>query len=232
MQLPFFFEENLPGTPDFDLGEDTSKHVSQVLRMEKGNELLITDGKGKILTAEILLPHKKHTSVQIVKEENFPAPPKKIAIAVSLIKNTSRFEWFVEKGTEIGITSIIPLLCKRTEKTHFRFARIKSIMVSAMLQSRQSWLPVLYEPQKFNDLINDEGYEQRFIAHCVPERKEELKNVTTSNVSSKIILIGPEGDFTEDEINAAMQKNYIPVSLGNTRLRTETAAVAAAVWLQ
>lgn len=231
MAVPFFFEENLPLSNDFILSEETSKHVSQVLRMKEGEEIRITDGNGQTIIAEIILPDKKKTKVKTIGKEFSESPKSKISIAISLIKNTNRFEWFAEKATEIGISAIIPMICKRSEKTHFRKDRIRSILISAMLQSQQSWLPELSEPVKFSELLKNENQEQKFIAHCLPEDKKELKEVAI-NAHSKIILIGPEGDFTEEEIQQAIQHNYIPVSLGDTRLRTETAGIVATVLLQ
>ena len=231
MAVPFFFEENLPLSNDFILSEETSKHVSQVLRMKEGEEIRITDGNGQTIIAEIVLPDKKRTKVKTIGKEFSESPKSKISIAISLIKNTNRFEWFAEKATEIGVSAIIPMICKRSEKTHFRKDRIRSILISAMLQSQQSWLPELSEPIKFTDLLKNEQQEQKFIAHCLPEDKKELKEVAI-NANSKIILIGPEGDFTEEEIQQAIQHNYIPVSLGDTRLRTETAGIVATVLLQ
>ena len=231
MAVPFFFEDNLPLSNDFILSEETSKHVSQVLRMKEGEEIRITDGNGQTIIAEIVLPDKKRTKVKTIGKEFSESPKSKISIAISLIKNTNRFEWFAEKATEIGVSAIIPMICKRSEKTHFRKDRIRSILISAMLQSQQSWLPGLSEPIKFTDLLKNEQQEQKFIAHCLPEDKKELKEVAI-NANSKIILIGPEGDFTEEEIQQAIQHNYIPVSLGDTRLRTETAGIVATVLLQ
>ena len=231
MAAPFFFEENLPLSNDFILSEETSKHVSQVLRMKEGEEIRITDGNGQTIIAEIVLPDKKRTKVKTIGKEFSESPKSKISIAISLIKNTNRFEWFAEKATEIGVSAIIPMICKRSEKTHFRKDRIRSILISAMLQSQQSWLPELSEPVKFSELLKNEQQQQKFIAHCLPEDKKELKEVAI-NANSKIILIGPEGDFTEEEIQQAIQHNYIPVSLGDTRLRTETAGIVATVLLQ
>jgi len=231
MAAPFFFEENLPLSNDFILSEETSKHVSQVLRMKEGEEIRITDGNGQTIIAEIVLPDKKKTKVKTIRKEFSELPKPEIIIAISLIKNTNRFEWFAEKATEIGVSAIIPMICKRSEKTHFRKERIRSILISAMLQSQQSWLPQLSEPVKFPELIKNENEEQKFIAHCLLEDKKDLKNLAMK-AKSKIILIGPEGDFTEEEIEQAIQHNYIPVSLGDTRLRTETAGIVAAVLLQ
>jgi 16S rRNA (uracil1498-N3)-methyltransferase len=233
MQLPFFYEENLPDSNQFILSEDTARHIVQVLRMKEGEQVMITNGKGQTLTAEIVLADKKKTEVKIKNKDFVCQPQPKISIAISLIKNANRFEWFLEKATEIGVSSIIPLLCKRTEKTHFREERMRTILISAMLQSRQAWLPELSVSKKINEFLkNDLQYDQKFIAHCLEEEKKELKDFKLNNSSSKIILIGPEGDFTKEEIDLALENNYIPVSLGETRLRTETAGMVAAVLLK
>lgn len=231
MALPRFFEENLPDTYQFILSEESSKHIVQVLRMKEKDQLLITDGKGRILSAEIIVADKRKTEVQIFHKEFILPLAGKITIAISLIKNTSRFEWFIEKATEIGVSAIIPLICKRTEKTHFRFERIQSILISAMLQSNQAWLPNLSLPTKFDDVVNGD-YNQKFIAHCLEEEKKILPESIGDKDGSRIILIGPEGDFTENEIQIAIQQNYIPVTLGGNRLRTETAGLVAAVLLK
>jgi 16S rRNA (uracil1498-N3)-methyltransferase len=204
MASPFFFEENLPLSDDFVLSEETSKHVSQVLRMKEGEAIRITNGKGQTLIAEIVLSDKKKTKVKTVRKEFSESQKPEIIIAISLIKNTNRFEWFVEKATEIGVSAIIPLICKRSEKTHFRMERIRSILISAMLQSQQSWLPGISEPVKFAELVKNGNQPQKFIAHCLPEEKKELKDIS-AKANSRIILIGPEGDFTEEEIQLAIQ---------------------------
>jgi 16S rRNA (uracil1498-N3)-methyltransferase len=147
------------------------------------------------------------------------------------MKNSSRFEWFLEKATEIGISEIIPLLCERTEKEKFRIDRMQTILVSAMLQSQQCWIPLLHEPSTFEDVIKASAHQQRFIAHCIDNEKKKLSDLMNSDHSSHIILIGPEGDFTPAEISSAAEYHYIAVSLGKTRLRTETAGVVAAVLL-
>ncbi|MFT3681666.1 MAG: RsmE family RNA methyltransferase [Ferruginibacter sp.] len=232
MSLPFFYiEENIPGS-SIVLDEDTSKHIVQVLRMENGEQLLLTDGKGNLLTAEITDNNRKRCSVNILKTTSQQPPANNITIAVSLLKNTSRFEWLLEKVTELGVSEIIPLICTRTEKQHFRHDRMKGILVSAMLQSRQTWLPVLYESTKLNEVITSAEQQQKFIAHCEDEKdKMQLVEQSIYGPGSKLILIGPEGDFTKEEIELALQHAFVPVALGNTRLRTETAAVAAAVLL-
>ena len=229
MNLPFFFVENLNDTR-LVLDEDTSKHIINVLRMEKGEEILLTDGKGKKAKAAIVDDNRKKCVVEISSIEIAKQREKKIAIGISLIKNSSRFEWFLEKATEIGVSEIIPLICARTEKEKFRFDRMQNILVSAMLQSQQCWLPLLHEPTEFEKAMHL-SFEQKFIAHCEESNKKSLLPQYSNNTTSQIILIGPEGDFSHEEIESAIKNNFMPVSLGNTRLRTETAGMVAATLL-
>jgi 16S rRNA (uracil1498-N3)-methyltransferase len=231
MSHSFFFEENLPDKSQFILSEDSSRHIAQVLRMKNGDKISITNGQGKILTAEIINTDKKKAEIKVLSETIISPANYNIAIAISLIKNNNRFEWFVEKATEIGVSTIIPMICKRTEKNHFREGRIRSIAISAMLQSGQAWLPQISSPVKMDEIMKDKEYSQKFIAHCMKEERKDLTDVADKK-SSKIILIGPEGDFTEEEIRTAIQRNFIPVTLGETRLRTETAGLVAAVLLK
>ena len=214
------------------MSEESSRHMVQVLRMKEGDKVQITNGKGTLLTVEITSAHKKKTEVRIEKKETFPGKLPKITIAVSLLKNTSRFEWFLEKSTEIGVGEIIPLLCNRTEKNHFREDRMKTILISALLQSRQVWLPELRTPEKYSAFIKKcTGFDTKLIAHCIEDEKKTVQEFSAEPLSSKIILIGPEGDFSPEEIDQALSENFIPVSLGDNRLRTETAAIVAAVKL-
>lgn len=231
MPLPFFYSDQIKtGSTQFVLGEETAKHAIQVLRMKQGEQLQLTDGKGGLFTTEILDDNKKKCVVKVLAESLHPAPVKKNTIAISLVKNSTRFEWFLEKATEIGITEIIPMMCARTEKQHFRHDRMKNILVSAMLQSQQTWLANLHEPTPFAEVFGTTA-QQKLIAHCEEDLKRQLVNVISGCASKSIILIGPEGDFTRKEIDIALQHNYIPVALGNTRLRTETAGVVAAALL-
>lgn len=234
MALSFFYiNEYSTSQKEIVLDDDTSRHVVQVLRMKEGEKLNLTDGKGNLITAEITDAHKKHCSVKIIDSQFTSHVSRKITIAISLVKNTNRFEWFLEKATEIGVSEIVPLICERTEKQKFRYDRMKGICISAMLQSRQCWLPELHEPVKYTEYIKsimDNTDLTKFIAHCdESSMKKQLSIFQPFN--SSIILIGPEGDFTKQEIELALQNHFIPVSLGETRLRTETAGVAAAVLL-
>ena len=249
MQLPFFYIESIDPTTKFVvLDEETSRHIVQVLRMKKGEKINLTDGKGNLLTAEIVIDHKKHCEVKVIEFRlTTPASPaatrlgrrpkdsRITTIAISLLKSTARFEWFLEKATEIGVSEIIPLICERTEKQKFRFERMQQICINAMLQSQQCWLPVLHKPMVYELLFRQEeiaNADQKFIAHCIEEEKKSLLNSHISSSMHSIILIGPEGDFSKEEIALARQYNFIPVSLGITRLRSETAGVVAAALLR
>jgi 16S rRNA (uracil1498-N3)-methyltransferase len=236
MNLPLFYiSDVVTGKPEIELDEDTSKHVVNVLRMKKGEQLHLTDGKGFLLLTAITDDHKKRCRVTVLNEQFMPQAGRKTSIAISLLKNASRFEWFLEKATELGITEIIPVICDRTEKQHFRFDRMQNILVSAMLQSQQAWLPVLHQPVGFGQLLKQEDVidnTQKFIAHCMPGSKQNLAELVNASLPSQIILIGPEGDFTPEEVSFATEHYFIPVTLGNTRLRTETAGMVAAVLLK
>ncbi|WP_132052959.1 RsmE family RNA methyltransferase [Pseudocnuella soli] len=227
--MRFFFVPDITGS-QVALDEDTSKHITQVLRMKAGDELLLTDGKGTKAKAIIEDDHRKRCVVRVLEKEDEPQPQPRIAIAISLVKNAARFEWFLEKATEIGVSEIIPLICSRTEKEKFRLDRLQGIITSALLQSQQSWMPVLHEPVAFNQLVASRTDEQKFIAHCLPNEKTALASVAGGQ--SSIILIGPEGDFTPEEIEATLARGYQPVALGDTRLRTETAGMVAATILR
>ena len=232
MALPLFYKEDLnTSSTEVLLDEATSKHIVQVLRMQNGEQLQLTNGKGGLFTVEIIDNNRKRCAVKIIETFNIQRSTNNITIAISPVKNATRFEWFLEKATEIGVTEIIPLICERTEKTAFKSDRMKTILVSAMLQSQQCWLPVLHEPTKFNSLIQSSSHQQKFIAHCMDDAKRNLADLNNESLSSKIILIGPEGDFTPEEIDLALQNHFSAVSLGETRLRTETAGIVAATLL-
>ncbi|HYH13901.1 MAG TPA: RsmE family RNA methyltransferase [Flavisolibacter sp.] len=242
MSLPYFYVTDL-SADTITLEEDTSKHVIQVLRMKVDEQLLLTDGKGTKAVATILDDNRKRCTVKLSNVTQEPKRTTNVSIGISLVKNASRFEWFLEKATEIGVTEIIPLICDRTEKEKFRHDRLQSILISAMLQSQQCWLPVLHEPVAVDRLIKETNAQNKFIAHCLPNEKRQLASelihhspLTTHESAlithhASLILIGPEGDFTEKEIASALEQGFEPVALGNTRLRTETAGMVAATLL-
>jgi 16S rRNA (uracil1498-N3)-methyltransferase len=231
MQLPFFYiYEYNNSQKEIILDEETSKHVVQVLRMKVGEQLNLTDGKGSLLTCVIADDHKKHCTVEVKQTRFREQGTRKVSVAISLLKNTNRFEWFLEKATEIGVAEIIPLICERTEKEKFRYDRMQGIVISAMLQSQQTWLPVLHEPKQFENIATWKSKNGcNYIAHCIDGDKAQLTNQPIHQ--STLICIGPEGDFTKQEIELALQNNFMPVILGETRLRTETAGIVAATLL-
>lgn len=232
MALPLFFTETyMEGQTVLELDETNSRHIVQVLRMQEGEALELTDGKGHQLLAEIATAHKKHCTVTIKQVQFHPAPERKTAIAIALLKNASRFEWFLEKATEIGISAIYPLKTDRTEKQHFRFDRMRGILISAILQSRQFWLPELTEPSGLSGLSTAPDT-LRLIAHCDEGARIPLQSVPGLAVQNSLLLIGPEGDFTPNEIIWSRNNGFIEVSLGETRLRTETAGLAGALLLR
>lgn len=236
MSLPIFYIESAAAVNAIlTLPEEPSKHIIQVLRKQVGDKVQLTDGQGHLLTAEIVDDHKKKCGVRIAEAQYTAPATRSITVAISLLKNTSRIEWFLEKVTEIGVQAIIPLLCERTEREHFRHDRMNSILVSAMLQSQQSWLPVLHQPVGYEQLFRLEDvmkYEQKFIAHCIEGDRKELRQEVNVAAASQLILIGPEGDFTPAEIELALQHQFVPVVMGENRLRTETAGVVAATLLK
>lgn len=232
MQLPIFFEENLPeGTEDFELTADTSRHVSQVLRMKPEQQLILTNGKGVEMRVAVVVADKKKTVVSFREKRDLLAPDNQNGIAISLLKNETRFEWFIEKATELGIGKIFPIITERTEKKTFRQDRIKNIMISAMIQSRQYFLPELSVPLALQDVFHLGDFSQKLIAHCIEEADKVALNTILEKDSARLILIGPEGDFTQEEVDRCLTEGFLPVSLGATRLRTETAGVMAAVYL-
>ncbi len=232
MPLPFFYTDYISTSDNIVvLNEDNSKHIVQVLRMQNGKQLKLTDGVGNILLAEITDAHKKKCTVKIIERTKYEKPVNKICIAISPVKNNSRLEWFLEKATEIGVSEIVLLMCERTEKQNIRMDRMKGILISAMLQSQQAWLPILEEPKKYMEYIKTVNTENKFIAHCEENKKTSLKQIVKNNTGQSTILIGPEGDFTPQEIELALENNFTAVALGDTRLRTETAALVATTLL-
>lgn len=230
MALPFFFLNQYQGEDRIQLDEANSRHMVAVLRMQPGEELLLTDGKGHLLQCRISEAHKKKAVVDLLKRKEQARRPKHCTIAISPVKNNARFEWFLEKATEIGVSAIIPLLAQRTEKQQFRHERMQQILISALLQSQQVWLPELSQPVRFADLIKEDSYSQKWIAHCLDTGRVSLRDQAGAG-SNQLLLIGPEGDFTPQEIQLAMEAGFEPVTLGDTRLRTETAGLVGATLL-
>jgi 16S rRNA (uracil1498-N3)-methyltransferase len=226
MSVPYFYEPLIAtGMTQFTLSEASSKHCVQVLRMEEGEQIDITNGLGGLFHATIQLAHKKNAVVTITTSIQNKPPQQQIQLGISLLKNAVRLEWLFEKATEMGLTTITPLLCDRTIHERFKTERMQQIIQSAMIQSQQTWLPVLTEPLPFQQFLEQANASQKLIAHCEPLQKISIKSIEPSN--DLMLLIGPEGDFTPTEIEAAIAKDFTPIDLGPTRLRTETAGIFA-----
>lgn len=231
MSIPFFYEAILPTAPGlFTLSEESSKHCSMVLRMKEESLIGLTNGAGLKCIGEIISADKKKTVVQLSQFEQAPLPIRQNSIAISFVKNATRMEWFLEKATEIGISAFYPLIADRTERTHFKKERWEHILVSAMLQSQQTYKPILHDPIEFKSIIHQPLNGQLLLAHCEPGEKKSIPSIILSEKT--LLLIGPEGDFSPNEIELAAKAGATMVSLGNTRLRTETAGITAAVLLQ
>lgn len=222
----------IPNIPDncndIVLDKEESRHIVKVLRMGIDNSFKITDGNGMLLTVKIVDADPKRCRVEIVDREKATPLPYQLHLAVAPTKMNERYEWFLEKTTEIGITEITPIICEHSERKSIKAERYEKIIQSAMKQSLKFYLPALNPSISLKEFLNASHSEnsQKFIAHCEDSEKVSLKQ-SLAPKKDVVILIGPEGDFTKDEISLAIQKGYKPVSLGNSRLRTETAAVVA-----
>lgn len=210
------------------LDEKESRHSVRVLRMKKGDPLRIIDGKGSLFEGIIIDPDEKGCSVRILsRKENYEKRNYSLHIAISPLRNPGRLEWFTEKCVEIGTDEITLLICKNTEKHNIRIDRLNKLIVSAMKQSVKANLTKLNDPAVFNDFISTQRQGKLIIAHCNHSfSRNSIKDIYRKGENA-VILIGPEGDFSEEEILAATEKNYCPAHLGASRLRTETAGIAA-----
>jgi 16S rRNA (uracil1498-N3)-methyltransferase len=180
---------------------------------------------GYLFEATILTAHKKNTLVQIQSEKFIAASSQKITLGIGLLKNLTRLEWLLEKATEMGVYEIMPLLCEHTLFEKFKLERFQNILQSAMIQSQQVWLPLLATPVKFKEAIQNQKQAQKLIAHCEAADKLDIKKIEAA--SDCLLLIGPEGDFSQAEIELASAHHFQAIHLGPTRLRTETAALFA-----
>ena len=222
MQL--FFTENT--NDEFILPSEESKHITKVLRKKEGDKINFTDGKGNLIIAEITTSDIRKTRVKVIEKiEKEKQHNYYLHIAIAPTKKMDRFEWFLEKATEIGIDEITPIICERSERKIVKTERCNKILLSAMKQSLKYHLPKLNEGTSFKDFIKQDFEGSKYIAHCDKGEKTELRKEKKGN--RILILIGPEGDFYLTEIEKSIQHNFNPISLGNSRLRTETAAIVA-----
>lgn len=226
MQL-FYNPQLKTGNTSFTFDKEESRHIVKVLRKKEGDTVNITNGEGILFTAEVTFANERKCEVKITKKDFYKPMPYYLHLAVAPTKMNDRYEWFLEKAAEIGIHEITPVICEHSERTTIKTERFEKILQSAMKQSVQFYMPKLNDAMSYTDFINSNNDGLLFIAHCEETDKKLLKNELKPK--EKItILIGPEGDFSLKEIKAALSKGFVPISLGNTRLRTETAAVVAA----
>jgi 16S rRNA (uracil1498-N3)-methyltransferase len=225
MQL--FYNPTINETQNsFVFDKEESKHIIKVLRKKESDILHVTNGLGFLFKTEITIASDNKCTVKIVSFEKQEVPKYHLHLAVAPTKMNERYEWFLEKATEIGVQEITPIICEHSERKIIKTDRFQKILESAMKQSLHYYLPKLNQPIFFKDFIKQKQGGQLFIAHCEETDKKSLKNELKMNQDTTI-LIGPEGDFSVKEIQLAIDNNFIPVSLGATRLRTETAAIVA-----
>jgi 16S rRNA (uracil1498-N3)-methyltransferase len=225
--MQIFYAPDINGI-SYTLDEKESKHLIRVLRMVKGSCVKLIDGKGNLFEGFISEPDQNKCIIEITREiKDFEKRNYRLHIAISPLKNPERFEWFVEKSVEIGIDEITPLICKNTEKPGIKSERVNNIIISAMKQSLKAKKTLLNETSSFKDFINKNLEGTKMIAHCDDFNFRKKISDIYSKKTDSIILIGPEGDFSREEIDTAVKKVFLPVHLGTSRLRTETAGIAA-----
>ncbi|MCA1918270.1 MAG: 16S rRNA (uracil(1498)-N(3))-methyltransferase [Flavobacterium piscis] len=225
MQL-FYNTEIDESTESFSFDKEESRHIIKVLRKKDSDILHVTNGLGLLFETQITLASDNKCIVQVLSIKKTDEPKFRLHLAVAPTKMNDRFEWFLEKATEIGIQEITPIICDRSERKVINLERFEKIILSAMKQSNETYLPKLNEAISFKEFIKQKNEGLQLIAHCEETDKKSLKDILQPN-ESVTMLIGPEGDFSEKEIALALENNYQPVTLGNTRLRTETAAIVA-----
>jgi len=225
MQL--FYNSRLDqSASQFTFNEKESKHLIKVLRKKEGDLVHITNGKGFLFEAKILVADAKKCSAEIINTDKKHQKMFWLHLVVAPTKMNDRYEWFLEKATEIGVNEITPIICDNSERKIIKIERMQKVILSAMKQSLQTYLPKINDPISYKDFMLKTHQGLLFIAHCENEEKLDLKRRVAPD-KDITILIGPEGDFSEKEIKQAYEIGFLPVSLGENRLRTETAAVVA-----
>ena len=224
----FFHEGILKAGIETALEEDTARHVGQVLRMQPGETIMLTNGKGHHASATITKVQKRQCTVAVSEVRFHERKQTALHLAVAFTKNSSRNEWILEKVTELGVTTIIPLQTTRSEREKFRYERWHNIIVAAIIQSQQYYLPELREltaPDKLAQQMKN--IQQKLVAHCMEGISRQSINKALQKDKETLLLIGPEGDFTDEEVEFLTSEGFSGISMGDNRLRTETAAVTA-----
>lgn len=226
MQL--FYNPNIStDTKSFSFDKEESRHIIRVLRKTAGDELLLTNGKDQCFRAGILQANDKKCVAEIIScEDRLKTWDYELHIAIAPTKMNDRLEWFLEKATEIGIDEITPIICDHSERRHIKTARMEKVVISAMKQSLKFRLPKVNEAVKFKEFVKKNDWDLGLIAHCQENDKKEIRDLIREK-QKIMVLIGPEGDFSDNEIELAKSNGMIPVTLGESRLRTETAGVVA-----
>ena len=220
-------------TPDinpdeYTLSKEESRHCIQVLRKKIGDIIYLVDGKGGYYKATLIGDNPKSCHIKIDNvERNYGKSDLHIHIAIAPTKMNERFEWFLEKSTEIGINEITPIICEHSERKVLKLERMNKILIAAMKQSKQAYLPKLNAAVSFDSFVSNNTIEERYIANCAENDKKKLLKEVIKKGTDTLVLIGPEGDFSQKEINYAMKHGFSSVSLSKNRLRTETAAIVS-----
>jgi len=225
--MHLFYTPDLYQETSYTLNEEESRHCTKVLRLHEGDIIHLIDGRGGFYTAEVLNANPKSTQIKIIeKQSEYGKRNHYLHIAIAPTKSIERLEWFLEKATEIGIDEITPLICDRSERKDVKVERLNKVITSAVKQSLKAYHPKLNEAVKFKNFVSSKISGIKFIAHCMNEEKFTLKEKFIPN-DEYLVLIGPEGDFSREELKDALNKEFFPLTLGVSRLRTETAALEA-----
>lgn len=226
--MHIFYTPDLAVADVYELNEEESRHCSKVLRLGVGSQVYLIDGKGGLYTAEIVMVEKRNVRLKVISlKKEFGKRNHHLHIAIAPTKNIERLEWFLEKATEIGIDEVTPLICDHSERKAIKSERLEKVMTAAVKQSLTAYHPRLNPLTSFAEFVHQPFEGNRFVAHCVEDDSKRYIADFASGGGSCRVLIGPEGDFSAAEINLAMANGYKPVTLGDSRLRTETAGLAA-----
>lgn len=218
-----------------ELPEEEAQHALRVLRLKEGDEMMLMDGQGTFYRAEVTMASSKHCLYAIL--ETMPQERMwngRLHLAIAPTKMMERMEWLVEKATEVGIDELSFLDCRFSERRSIKLPRIEKIVVSAVKQSRKAWMPRLNEMESFRNFIDRHQTGRRYIAHCYDEvpRQNLFDLLRLGDEQDALVLVGPEGDFSIDEVNYAVEHGFVSVDLGKSRLRTETAGLTAVMMMQ
>jgi 16S rRNA (uracil1498-N3)-methyltransferase len=222
--MKLFYTPDITNSETYVLNETESKHAIKVLRLNINDEIVLINGIGTFYFAKIINPHPKKCEVEIVKTEKENNNKPTLHLAIAPTKNNDRLEWLIEKATEIGVTEITPIICDNSERKILKTERLEKRAIAAMKQSLKATLPTINEACKLSELITEDFNNEKYIAHCYQENQQHFKNIYTKN-DDCMVLIGPEGDFSKAEVDLALKHNFTPISLGKSRLRTETAGL-------